>query len=115
ITTLYLNPIFAAPSNHRYDAMDYYNVDPHLGTNQDFATMCDDIHQRGMKVVLDAVFNHTSTEHPWFNRLGWHQESGAYQSAQSQYRDYYFFEGETEQYIGWKGVSSLPVLNFENQ
>ncbi|MGR5251804.1 maltodextrin glucosidase [Vibrio astriarenae] len=115
ITTLYLNPIFAAPSNHRYDTMDYYNVDPHLGTNQDFATMCDDIHQRGMKVVLDAVFNHTSTEHPWFNRLGWHQESGAYQSAQSQYRDYYFFEGETEQYIGWKGVSSLPVLNFENQ
>ncbi|QIA65950.1 maltodextrin glucosidase [Vibrio astriarenae] len=115
ITTLYLNPIFAAPSNHRYDTMDYYNVDSHLGTNEDFATLCDGIHQRGMKVVLDAVFNHTSTEHPWFNRLGWHQETGAYQSSQSRYRDYYFFEGTTDQYIGWKGVSSLPVLNFENQ
>ncbi|MDR9827339.1 maltodextrin glucosidase [Vibrio sp. FNV 38] len=114
ITTLYLNPIFAAPSNHRYDTMDYYNIDTHLGTNEDFAALCDEIHQRDMKVILDAVFNHTSTEHPWFNRLGWHQEAGAYQSSQSCYRDYYFFTGESNQYIGWKGVSSLPVLNFDH-
>ncbi|UPQ89580.1 maltodextrin glucosidase [Vibrio sinaloensis] len=114
ITTLYLNPIFASPSNHRYDTMDYYNVDPHLGNNEHFAALCGDTHQRGMKIVLDAVFNHTSTEHPWFNRLGWHQDPGAYQSSQSRYRDYYFFAGDSQQYIGWKGVKSLPVLNFEN-
>ncbi|EKO3636928.1 maltodextrin glucosidase [Vibrio metschnikovii] len=114
VTALYLNPIFHAPSNHKYDCMDYYHVDPHLGTNHHFAQLCDNLHQRGMKIVLDAVFNHTSTEHPWFNLQGWHQEVGAYQSVQSAYRDYYFFQGDTQEYIGWKGVASLPVLNFQH-
>ena len=70
ITALYLNPIFESPSNHKYDTTDYYNVDPHFGTNQEFAALSADLHSRGMKVVLDAVFNHTSVEHPWFDKLG---------------------------------------------
>ncbi|NOH62325.1 maltodextrin glucosidase [Vibrio sp. RE88] len=114
ITALYLNPIFAAPSNHKYDTSDYLNVDPHLGSNQHFAELCQQIHQRDMKIMLDAVFNHTSTEHPWFNLQGLHPEVGAYQGTHSEYRDYYLFEGESRHYEGWKGIKSLPVLNFEN-
>ncbi|MCG3743669.1 maltodextrin glucosidase [Vibrio cincinnatiensis] len=114
ITALYLNPIFHAPSNHKYDCMDYYTIDPHLGSNEHFAQLCQNLHQRDMKVILDAVFNHTSTEHPWFNLQGWHPQCGAYQSVDSPYRDYYFFNGDGQEYIGWKGIASLPVLNFQH-
>ncbi|MFB9135452.1 maltodextrin glucosidase [Vibrio olivae] len=115
VTALYLNPIFSAPSNHKYDTTDYYHVDSHLGGNEQFASLCTTVHQRGMKVMLDAVFNHTSTEHPWFDKPGKQTTAGAYQSPSSPYRDYYFFEGDTNHYIGWKGIDSLPVLNFQNQ
>lgn len=114
VTSLYLNPIFSAPSNHKYDCMDYYSVDAHLGSNEHFASLCQQLHERDMKVMLDAVFNHTSTEHIWFNLQGKQPELGAYQSPDSAYRDYYFFEGDSQNYIGWKGTANLPVLNFEN-
>lgn len=114
ITALYLNPIFTAPSNHKYDTADYKAVDPHLGTNQHFAELCDNLHQREMKIMLDAVFNHTSTDHPWFNLQGLHPEIGAYQSTSSPYRDYYFFTSDSQEYVGWKGIKSLPVLNFKH-
>ncbi len=114
ITAVYMNPIFSSQTNHKYDTMDYFSVDPHLGTNEDLARLTADIHSRGMKVVLDAVFNHTSVEHPWFDYSGKHG-NGAYQSEDSPYRDYYLFEPNSNDYLGWKGVPSLPVLNFENQ
>ncbi|MGX1926727.1 maltodextrin glucosidase [Vibrio sp. NH-7] len=114
VSALYLNPIFTAPSNHKYDTSDYTQVDPHLGTNEHFASLCEKLHQRDMKIMLDAVFNHTSTEHPWFNLQGLSPTTGAYQSVDSPYRHYYFFEGESQNYIGWKGIRSLPVLNFEH-
>ncbi|MDK9736662.1 maltodextrin glucosidase [Vibrio sp. D404a] len=115
VTALYLNPIFQSPSNHKYDTTDYYNVDPHFGTNQEFAALSDDLHSRGMKVVLDAVFNHTSVEHPWFDKLG-RGDTGAFGQPQSEFHDYYFFHNdEATQYVGWKGINSLPVLNFSNE
>ena len=66
VTALYLNPIFDSPSNHKYDTQDYFKVDAHLGTNAQFAELTRNLHQRGMRIILDAVVNHTSTEHPWF-------------------------------------------------
>jgi alpha-glucosidase len=114
ITALYLNPIFKSNSNHKYDTTDYTVIDPHFGTNEEFARLSEDIHNRGMKIVLDAVFNHTSEEHDWFDKRGIHAD-GAYGNAKSQYRDYYLFEGESSNYVGWKGVSTLPVLNFQNE
>ncbi|MEX0335071.1 maltodextrin glucosidase [Vibrio tubiashii] len=115
VTALYLNPIFTAPSNHKYDTSDYLQVDPHLGSNEHFASLCQQLRDRKMKIMLDAVFNHTSTEHPWFNLQGLQDSLGAYQSPDSPYRDYYFFSGDSQDYVGWKGIQSLPVLNFENQ
>ncbi|OIN26532.1 maltodextrin glucosidase [Vibrio barjaei] len=113
ITTLYLNPIFTSYSNHKYDTVDYYSIDPKFGTNEQFARLTDKIHQRGLKVVLDAVLNHTSISHSWFDILG--HGNGAYTSQDSPYRDYYFFEGNSDKYVGWKGIDTLPVLNFHSQ
>src|SRR5512135_1647459 len=59
ITALYLNPIFASASNHRYHTYDYYHVDPLLGGNEAFRVLLDEAHARGMRVVLDGVFNHS--------------------------------------------------------
>ncbi|EEZ87252.1 conserved hypothetical protein [Vibrio harveyi 1DA3] len=113
VTALYFNPIFTAPSNHKYDTKDYLNIDPMFGTNEQFAQLCEQIRGKQMKIVLDAVFNHTSVHHPWFDIK---QESqGAYGNPDSDFRDYYFFEGQTNNYIGWKGIGNLPVLNFENE
>ena len=60
ITALYLNPIFASASNHRYHTFDYYQVDPLLGGNAALRELLDEAHTRGMRVVLDGVFNHAS-------------------------------------------------------
>ncbi len=115
ITAIYLNPIFTSPSNHKYDTQDYMSIDPHLGTEEDFVQLRTDTKQRGMKLILDAVFNHTSTEHAWFDRMQ-RTDIGAYNNPESPYHDYYFFDKEdSTNYIGWKGIDSLPVLNFENQ
>ncbi|HHF3063527.1 TPA: maltodextrin glucosidase [Vibrio diabolicus] len=113
VTALYFNPIFSSPSNHKYDTTDYFTVDPMFGTNAQFAELCEKIRGKNMKIVLDAVFNHTSVHHPWFDIQ--QKGEGAYSNPQSKFRDYYFFEGETNHYIGWKGIGNLPVLNFENE
>ncbi|HHF0534271.1 MULTISPECIES: maltodextrin glucosidase [Vibrio] len=113
VTALYFNPIFSSPSNHKYDTTDYFTVDPMLGTNAQFAELCEKIRGKNMKIVLDAVFNHTSVHHPWFDIQ--QKGEGAYGHPHSKFRDYYFFEGETNHYIGWKGIGNLPVLNFENE
>ncbi|MFV8432545.1 maltodextrin glucosidase [Vibrio owensii] len=113
VTALYFNPIFTAPSNHKYDTKDYLNIDPMFGTNEQFAQLCEQIRGKQMKIVLDAVFNHTSVRHPWFDIK--QEGQGAYGNPDSDFRDYYFFEGQTNKYIGWKGIGNLPVLNFENK
>lgn len=58
ITGLYLCPIFTAHSNHKYDTIDYFTIDPHFGDKKTFKRLVDEAHKRGMKVMLDAVFNH---------------------------------------------------------
>ncbi|GAL07099.1 maltodextrin glucosidase [Photobacterium aphoticum] len=86
-----------------------------MGTNAQFADMVADLHQRDMKIMLDAVYNHTSVDHPWFDRYGRQTEhKGAFNHPDSPYRDFYQFTGDTNDYIGWKGIDSLPKLNFSN-
>ena len=111
VTALYLNPIFTSGSNHKYDTEDFFNVDPHLGGNQALADLAAELRRRGMRIILDAVVNHTGANHPWFNRFGRHDTVGAYQSESSPWRSWYSFSGETE-YRGWKGHPMLPVLDF---
>ncbi|MCX7782806.1 MAG: alpha-amylase family glycosyl hydrolase, partial [Meiothermus sp.] len=68
IEALYLNPILPSGSNHRYDARDYLNVDPHLGGNEAFDRLVEALHRRGMRLVLDGVFNHIGNTHPDFHK-----------------------------------------------
>ena len=105
ITALYLNPIFASPSNHKYDTVDFYRVDAHLGSNEQLAELTSSLHQRGMRIVLDAVVDHTSDQHPWFTAA-----SDVHASA----RRFYTFD-EKGQHVGWKGQSHLPKLDFACQ
>jgi alpha-glucosidase len=114
VSALYLNPIFASPSSHKYDTVDYYRVDPHLGGNEAFADLCRALCARGMRLILDAVVNHTSERHPWFDRYGEHAEPGAYRSRQSPTYAFYTFAdtADPESYHGWYGVKTLPVLNY---
>jgi alpha-glucosidase len=100
VTMLYLNPIFTSGSNHKYDTEDYDHVDPHLGGNAALAELAGALRARGMRLVLDAVVNHTGTNHPWFNRHGRHDTVGAYQSEASPWRSWYLFTGP-EDYVSW--------------
>lgn len=66
VDALWLMPVFASPSYHGYDIVDYENINPDYGNNDDFTQLCNEAHRRGMKVILDFVINHTGSGHPWF-------------------------------------------------
>lgn len=105
VTALYLNPVFSSQSNHKYDTTDYFNVDPHFGGNEALVDLVTDMKQRNMKLVLDAVINHTSLAHPWF-------VSGQHGDKRNKARYCYDADGKVE---SWKGHGSLPVLDFSNE
>ena len=104
---VYLNPIFLAFTNHKYDATDFFTIDPQYGTMEDFARLCDEAHKRGMKVVLDGVFNHTGRRSIWFQE--------ALRDPTSRYRTFYTFGDEIKNgYVGWIDIANLPELNYDN-
>ena len=111
VTTLYLNPIFEAASNHRYDTADYRAIDPLLGDEETFRTLCREAHKRGMRVMLDGVFNHTGSRSRYFNADGFYPELGAAQSQDSPYYDWYSFHPWPTDYDVWWGVKTLPAVN----
>ena len=114
VKTLYLNPIFEAASNHRYDTADYCAIDPLLGTEEDFAELCREAEKRGIRVILDGVFNHTGDDSRYFNRAGYYETVGAYQSPNSPYYPWYGFSQWPEAYDGWWGIKTLPAVNENN-
>ncbi len=106
VTALYLNPIFKARSNHRYDTGDYIRVDELLGDEAALSALCGDI-----KVVLDGVFSHTGEDSAYFNRYGNYDSVGACQSRDSEYYPWYSFLRYPDEYKCWWGVPSLPEVN----
>ena len=115
ITCIYLNPIFEAHSNHRYDTADYTKVDPLLGSKEDFKRLCKEANKRGIHIMLDGVFNHTGSDSIYFNRKGRYQTLGAYQSQESPYYDWYQFYQWPEQYACWWNFETLPNVNEANE
>ena len=111
VTALYFNPMFEAASNHRYNTADYRRIDPMLGTNEEFAALCSEAHDLGMKVILDGVFSHTGADSRYFNRYGNYPDLGAYQSADSPYAGWYSFGDSREDYACWWGFKTLPNVN----
>ena len=111
VETIYFNPIFEAAENHRYGTADYDKIDPMLGTNADFSRLCDEAHRRGMRVMLDGVFNHTGYVSRYFNGDGFYSDLGASQSWDSPYRPWFNFIQWPKKYESWWGIYSLPSVN----
>ncbi|MBA3717243.1 MAG: glycoside hydrolase family 13 protein, partial [Actinobacteria bacterium] len=125
VTVIYMNPIFWAGSNHRYDTRDYTKIDPYLGTQQEFQALTKAAHKNGIKVLLDGVFNHMSSDSPMFDRYHNWPGTGACEQTFSKFRGFFFFRvaaaGEPSPcaphdpakasfYDSWFGFDSLPKL-----
>lgn len=104
---LYLNPIFEAFTNHKYDATDFFRIDPQYGTEEELRALADELHARGMRLMLDGVFNHMGRRAPLFRKA--QAENGAPERA-------FFVFGDKipNGYRGWRNVANLPELNLED-
>ena len=110
VTTLYLNPIFESASNHRYNTADYLAIDPMLGTEADFRQLCREAKSRGIRVILDGVFNHTGSQSRYFNADGFYPAPGAAQSQDSPYFSWFSFHPWPTDYDAWWGIKTLPAV-----
>ncbi|HUB06728.1 MAG TPA: alpha-amylase family glycosyl hydrolase [Myxococcales bacterium] len=115
VSGLYLTPIFASLTNHRYDTLDHAAVDPALGGDAALAALAEELRRRSFRYLLDAVVNHVGSGHRWFNREGLFAEPGAFQSREAPSADYFRFERWPDRYGAWKGVDLLPKLDFRSQ
>ncbi len=128
VTAIYFNPIFWAKSNHRYDTADYLQIDPALGTLKDFVLLTKTAKALGIRVILDGVFNHMSSDSPFFDRYHHYSTVGACEDVNSTYRAWFTFHDvaagtgtcagsagpNSATYDGWAGFDSIPVLNKNN-
>jgi len=116
VTCIYLNPIFEAHANHRYNTANYMKIDPDLGTMEDFRRLCDACHKRGISVILDGVFSHTGSDSIYFNREGRYGDGGAYNDPKSPYRTWYDFSDYYDHgYRSWWGFPTLPDVDELNK
>ncbi|NLT47369.1 MAG: glycoside hydrolase family 13 protein [Clostridiales bacterium] len=111
VTVIYLNPIFEAYSNHRYDTANFKKIDPLLGTEDDFRALCSKAKEAGIRIILDGVFNHTGSDSIYFNKYGRYPEVGAYQSKDSPYFQWFQFTDYPDKYESWWGIDTLPHVN----
>ena len=114
VNVIYLNPIFEAHSNHRYNTADYSKIDALLGDEKDFKSLCKKANQFGIKIILDGVFSHTGSDSIYFNREGRYNSAGAFNSKESPYKDWFTFE-ENGKYKSWWGIDTLPETNEDNE
>ncbi len=122
---IWLSPIFASPSYHKYDTTDYYKIDWRFGTEQTLVELADLCEERNVKLILDLVLNHTSSQHEWFIQFKNARLAG---DTENKYYDYYICVTE-EQKVGGRAYQSIgggwfyecnfsgdmPELNFDNQ
>ena len=103
VSVIYLNPIFKAYSNHRYDTADYKKIDELLGTEKDFKSLCQKAHRLGIKIILDGVFSHTGSRSVYFE--------SAVSDPNSPYREWFDFKSYPDEYTSWWGIKTLPCTN----
>jgi cyclomaltodextrinase len=117
--TLYITPMFTAASNHKYDTADYTHIDPHFGSNEDFARLCAEAARRGIRVLPDASFNHVGADSIYFDRFGTRGGQGAFSGNRvnpaSPYASWFSFDTSQadpgKQFKGWVGVADLPEID----
>ncbi|MFB1051963.1 glycoside hydrolase family 13 protein [Paraliobacillus sp. JSM ZJ581] len=114
VSVIYLNPIFEAESNHRYDTGNYHKIDPLLGTMEDMEQLIKAAKERNIEIMLDGVFNHTGNNSLYFNQKGEYSSVGAYQSSDSPYINWYAFYDYPNHYKSWWGIDTLPTLQIRN-
>ena len=102
VTGIWLMPIMPSPSYHGYDVLDYYDVNEQYGTKEDFTRLIDEAHQRGIRVIIDFVINHSGLGHPWF------EQSAA---GDPKYRDWYIWADPAPT---WRGPEGQPVWHALN-
>lgn len=111
VRTIYLNPIFEAWSNHKYNTADYKKIDRHFGDEETLERLCEEASKFGIRVILDGVFSHTGSDSVYFNKEGrYGQVTGAYRDENSPYRSWYGI-GENGGYSSWWGIDTLPQVN----
>ncbi len=115
VTVLYLSPVFEAATNHRYDTSDYERIDSLLGGEDAFAELIREAHARGIRVILDGVFNHTGDDSRYFNRRGTYADVGAWQSPDSPYADWYQFKKFPNEYECWWNIEIMPRLQHAKE
>ncbi|WP_039944701.1 alpha-amylase family glycosyl hydrolase [Thermicanus aegyptius] len=96
---IWLMPIQPSPSYHGYDVTDYYGINPDYGTVEDFKRLITEAHKRNIRVIIDLVLNHTSKEHPWFQKA---------LAGDPKYRNWYIWAKEGDEPIGWDSLGSSP-------
>lgn len=106
VTALYLTPIFTAQTNHKYDVVDYKQVDPHFGGDAALVALREALDARGMRLMLDIVPNHSGSSHPWF--------LDAQADATAKTAEFYTFYQHPTSYEEFMGVHSLPKLNYRS-
>lgn len=111
INAIYLNPIFTAPSDHKYDTSNFFQIDPEFGTLKTFQILVADAKKLGIRLILDGVFEDTGTDSVYFNQYNEFHDLGAYQSKKSPYFSWYSFQYWPTVYSDWMGVSTLALLN----
>jgi len=118
VTAVYFNPIFASAANHRYHTFDYYAVDPILGGNAAFKSFLKAAHKRGIKVILDGVFNHASRGFFQFNHLLENGEASPYRGwfhpRSYPLKAYNLAKDEKPNYACWWNLPALPKFNTAN-
>ncbi|MFV0558154.1 MAG: glycoside hydrolase family 13 protein [Enterococcus sp.] len=115
VNALYLNPIFLARSNHRYDTQDYLEIDPVLGSEQDFQDLVTALHQNDMHLILDGVFAHVGKNSRYFNYDGsYGDHEGAFQNPNSIYYPWFEFTDYPNEYESWWGIKDLPKIDKHN-
>ncbi len=128
VTAIYFNPIFDSGSNHGYDTQDYYKIDPYFGTQKDWENLVKHADELGIRIILDGVFNHLSSDSPFFDRYHHYNTVGACEDVNSPYRAWFTFHDaapgtgtcvgsagpNSATYDGWFGFDSIPVLTKSN-
>jgi glycosidase len=99
---IYITPIFKATTNHRYDCIDFFNIDPILGDEMDLKELCEIAHKNEIQIFVDVAFNHVGSKHPWF------------QSAAKNGKEKEFFKRKANGFMYWANVKNMPELNLEN-
>ncbi len=111
VNCIYLNPIFEAHSNHRYNTADYSKVDCLLGNEKDLESLVEAAEKKGISIILDGVFSHTGDDSVYFNKYARYDSLGAAQSKNSPYYSWFNFSDYPNKYAAWWGIETLPETN----